>query len=554
MKKFLILICIIFALALSLRVIGIASYPVGFTQDEAGIGYDAYSLALTGRDQWGKAWPLTLRSFGDFKLPLYSYITIPSVYFLGLTEFSVRLPGAILGSLAVVATYLMVAQMTKRKDFGLISALFLATSPWHISLSRGAFEANLTTFFIPLGVWAFLVGIEKPRFMILAAVSFGLNLFSYHSARFFTPGLVLVLLASHWSQLKRDLLGRYKWAVLILGVFGFLAVFSMFAGGAKRGLDITIIYPTDRWAALADRRYAAILGGAPEIVARVVSNKVIYVFDLFSKNYLSYFSSTYLFTQGTSEWSYGMIPGVGVLYFFEVLFVVSALISFARRKGFKNMGFIILWLLIAPIPAALTKGPGFAGTRAAVMMPAVQIISAWGALFLFDFIKEKYSKVWAKVFAFSLFAFLTISLAGFLENYRYQAPVKASGSMQYGMRELVATIDSIEGGFDEVVLSRTLSVPNIWVQFYNKVDPRKVQEASSSWLSYEEQGVQYLDQITKYSLGKYTFGDIVIRELRGRKALVVGRPSEFPRNTRPIATIRYLNGEVAFILVNANGL
>ena len=554
MKKLLILICLIFTLALSLRIIGIASYPIGFTQDEAGIGYDAYSLALTGKDQWGQSWPLILRSFGDFKLPLYSYITIPSVYFLGLTEFSVRLPGAILGSLAVVATYLMVAQMTKRKDLGLLSALFLATSPWHISLSRGAFEANLTTFFIPLGVWAFLKGIEKPRFMMLSAVSFGLNLFSYHSARFFTPGLVLILLVSHWSQIKSDLLSRYKWAALVLGVFGFLAAFSMFAGGAKRGLDITIFNPTDGWAALADRRYAAILGGAPEFVARVVSNKAIYVFDLFSKNYFSYFSSTYLFTQGASEWSYGMIPGVGVLYLFEVLLLFAAVISFARRKGFKSMGLIILWLLIAPIPAALTKGAGFAGTRAAVMMPAVQIISAWGALFLFDFIKEKYSKVWAKVFAFSLIALLATSLAGFLENYRYQAPVKASGSMQYGMRELIATIYSIEGGYDEVVLSRTLSVPNIWIQFYNKVDPRKVQEASAFWLDYEAQGVKYLDQKTKYTLGKYTFGDIVVRELSGRKALVVGRPSEFPKNTRPLGTIRYLNGEAAFILVNANGL
>ena len=554
MKKYIILICIIFALALALRVVGISSYPVGFTQDEAGIGYDAYSLALTGKDQWGKSWPLTLRSFGDFKLPLYSYIAVPSLSLLGLNEFSVRLPGAILGSLAVVATYLMVSKMTKRRDLGVLAALFLAVSPWHTALSRGAFEANLTTFFIPLGVWAFLEGVQRPRFMVLSAVSFGLNLFSYHSARFFTPVLVLILFASHWSYIKSEFVSRYKWSVLTFGLFGLLVAASMFGGGAKRGLDIIIVSPTDHWAAVADRRYTAIQGGSSEFVARAFSNKVTYVFDLFSKNYFSYFSSTYLFTEGAGDWGYGMIPGVGVLYLFEVFLVASALASYAKRQGFNKMGLIMLWLLVAPIPAALTKGPGYSGTRSAVMMPAIQIISAWGALYLFDFFKEKYSKAWARAFAFVLFAILTLSFASFSKNYRYYAPPNASRSMQYGMKQLMANINSMQGSYDQVVLSRTLSVPNIWVQFYNQVDPKEVQMASQSWLSYEKQGVKYLDQIHEYALGRYTFGDIVVNDLKGRNVLAVGRPYEFGKNVNPLATKTYLNGEAAFILVDANGL
>src|SRR3989304_30788 len=105
MKKYLILLSIIFTGALFLRVVGLSSYPAGFTQDEAGLGYDAYSLLLTGKDQWGVSWPLILRSFGDFKMPLYSYLAIPSVYLFELNEFSVRFPNAILGSFAVLTTF-----------------------------------------------------------------------------------------------------------------------------------------------------------------------------------------------------------------------------------------------------------------------------------------------------------------------------------------------------------------------------------------------------------------------------------------------------------------
>ena len=561
MKKYLILLSFIFIGALLLRVVGISSFPVGFTQDEAGLGYDAYSLLLTGKDQWGKSLPLVLRSFGDFKMPLYSYLAIPSVYLLGLNEFSVRLPNAILGSLAVLTTFLMVSKITKRKELGLLSALFLAVSPWHIGLSRGAFEANLTTFFIPLGVWAFVTAIEKPRFMVLAAISFGLNLFSYHSARLFTPVLILVLVGSYLKELKQMgakvqgiILSKYKWGLLIFSVFLATAIFTMFTGGAKRGLDITIISPTDNWAAVADRRYEATLQGFPDFYARIFSNKVSYVFETFSKNYLSYFSSSFLFSEGAGEWSYGLIPGRGVLYVFEVIFVLAAIFSFAKKEGFNKMGLFLLWILISPIAAALTKGPGFAANRAAVMIPAIQVISVWGGVYLYEKLKGRYGNGLAKGFAWGVLIILLGSLAGFLEDYRYHAPLRASKAMQYGMRDIMATINSIEGNYEGVVLSRTLSVPNIWAQFYMQVDPSEVQDASRVWLRYEKLGIKYLDQLNEYSMAEFTFGDIVISDLKGMNYLVVGRPEEFPSHVAPLATFTYLDGAPSYILVDANEL
>jgi len=561
MKKYLILLSFIFIGALLLRVVGISSFPVGFTQDEAGLGYDAYSLLLTGKDQWGKSLPLVLRSFGDFKMPLYSYLAIPSVYLLGLNEFSVRLPNAILGSLAVLTTFLMVSKITKRKELGLLSALFLAVSPWHIGLSRGAFEANLTTFFIPLGVWAFVTAIEKPRFMVLAAISFGLNLFSYHSARLFTPVLILVLVGSYLKELKQMgakvqgiILSKYKWGLLIFSVFLATAIFTMFTGGAKRGLDITIISPTDNWAAVADRRYEATLQGFPDFYARIFSNKVSYVFETFSKNYLSYFSSSFLFSEGAGEWSYGLIPGRGVLYVFEVIFVLAAIFSFAKKEGFNKMGLFLLWILISPIAAALTKGPGFAANRVAVMIPAIQVTSVWGGVYLYEKLKGRYGNGLAKGFAWGVLIILLGSLAGFLEDYRYHAPLRASKAMQYGMKDIMATINSIEGNYEGVVLSRTLSVPNIWAQFYMQVDPSEVQDASRVWLRYEKLGIKYLDQLNEYSMAEFTFGDIVISDLKGMNYLVVGRPEEFPSHVAPLATFTYLDGAPSYILVDANEL
>ena len=115
------LLTIIVFFAFIVRVVSLSSFPIGFTQDEAALGYDAYSLLETGKDQWGEAFPLSFRSFGDFKMPLYTYLTAPSVHIFGLNVFAVRLPNALLGTLAVLATYLMVLELTKRKNFALIA-------------------------------------------------------------------------------------------------------------------------------------------------------------------------------------------------------------------------------------------------------------------------------------------------------------------------------------------------------------------------------------------------------------------------------------------------
>ena len=135
-----------------LRLAWLAKYPSGFTPDEAAFGYNAYSLLKTGRDEWGTTWWklffYNMRSFGDYKLPLYSYLAVPTVAWLGLSELSVRLPGAVLGTMSVIGVYYLAAELfTKR--IGILAALLLAISPWHIQLSRGAFEANLKLFFFP---------------------------------------------------------------------------------------------------------------------------------------------------------------------------------------------------------------------------------------------------------------------------------------------------------------------------------------------------------------------------------------------------------------------
>ena len=137
--------------------------------DELDVGYHAYSLWTTGRDYLGQKMPFYIHSFSEWRAPLLMYLTAPFVGVLGLNHWGVRLPPLILGIFNILLFYLLVKDLTKDENVGLITALILAITPWHIHYSRAAFEVTLLLFLILLGTLAFLK--EK---WFLAAVSLSL--------------------------------------------------------------------------------------------------------------------------------------------------------------------------------------------------------------------------------------------------------------------------------------------------------------------------------------------------------------------------------------------
>lgn len=99
MKNKVVLILLgILLVATFFRLFHLSVNPPSLTWDEVAWGYNAYSLGLDGKDEFGVFLPiLYLESFGDFKPPLYAYLDILPVKILGMTELAVRLPSAVAG-------------------------------------------------------------------------------------------------------------------------------------------------------------------------------------------------------------------------------------------------------------------------------------------------------------------------------------------------------------------------------------------------------------------------------------------------------------------------
>src|SRR3989344_8160968 len=107
------LLLLVILIAFILRFFDLGQIPRGLYQDETAIGYNAYSILSTGKDEWGKNFPLYFKSFGDYKLPVYMYFTVPSVKLFGLNAFAVRLPSALFGLATVCLVYFLVKELSK---------------------------------------------------------------------------------------------------------------------------------------------------------------------------------------------------------------------------------------------------------------------------------------------------------------------------------------------------------------------------------------------------------------------------------------------------------
>lgn len=160
-KSIRLLLGIIVVLAFFLRFYKITQIPPALNWDEASIGYNAYSILKTGRDEWNRPFPLHFKSYGEYKLPAQIYASIPGIAAFGLNELGVRITPVVYGTLTVVLLYFLTKALFGSELVALTASLLLAISPWHIQLTRASFESSFSVFWVVMGIWFLVKGFKN---------------------------------------------------------------------------------------------------------------------------------------------------------------------------------------------------------------------------------------------------------------------------------------------------------------------------------------------------------------------------------------------------------
>lgn len=501
-KKHLLLVSVIL-FGFILRIYMISTIPPGVNRDEAAIGYNAYSIIKTIRDEYGELLPLSFRSFGDWKLPLYIYSSIIPISFLGLNELSVRLISVFAGITTILLTYLITVNFffddEMRQKIGLLASFFAAVSPWSIHFSRVASEANLAVLLNCIGIYLFFTVKNNAKTIFLSAFFLALSLYSYHGSHVFIPllitGLFFILFKRYEGTGKKLI---FIVPLLIMGLIIYsktlvLADKTKISGLSPLSNDYTV--------------YDQINGERHEhintIVAKLIHNKTRLLFDTYAHGYLMSFSPEFLFFQGGANKQHN-IPGTGNLYPYQSILIIVGIYYILIRRNSKKI-FLLYWLAISPIAAAITKDAPHSARMLAVI-PVFDILTASGLICLLRLFKGKFNKI-----AILISILIVTVYAGFyFDNYFVHFPIKSSADWGFIYKDLVMKIEKDLPSYNEIKIDHPEFSPYIYYLFYTKYDPSKYQK---NVLRYpvDKEGYIHVHKLDKLTFKKIDWSDDMIK-------------------------------------------
>lgn len=468
---------VVLVLATFLRFWSLGNVPPSASLDEASIGYNAYSVLKTGGDEYGEFPFISQRGYDDFRRSTYLFLTIPFISLFGLNVVSVRLPAVILSILTVWATYHIVLLLfSKRSEFSsnvaLLASFLLAISPWHIYISRLGHESNACLAFLVFGVLFFLKGVNQNSFgkVLLSMIFFTLSMVSYYSGQAFIPLFVVGLffifrknLVSIITENKKNFISFFILLILIIPILG--TIFSREAIIRYQGTSILSPGATWQESHVRERLYNNAVQ-KNDLIKRIYYSEKIYSVKLLIKGYFSHFNIKWLFVNTGNEPF--KIPGLGLLYVWELPLIVVGIIYLLRMKeDQKSKKLIIYWFLIAPVSAALATGAPHA-MRSYNFLPTWQIFAAFGLAYLFYKMQE------FRILFFSAFVLLIlVSVSTFYKNYFVVFPKEQSSSFQYALGKSIDYVEKIKSKYKKIVFSNkeNLYQSYMYYLFHTNYDP-----------------------------------------------------------------------------------
>lgn len=371
-KKHLVFFILIIIIAGFLRFYQIGDVPFGLYPDEAINGNNAL-FALENKD---------FKIFyqeNNGREGLFINLIALSVKFFGNNPFAIRFVSAIIGLLTVVGIYFLTKELFKNTRWenqaefiALLSAFFLATSFWHLNFSRIGFRAIMAPLFLTWAFYFFLfifrenIGQGKKILAVaLGGISFGLGFHTYLGYRF--APLLLLIPAIFLRKIQKELPQPKNrlWRLFLLFIF------FIFIAGLPIGLYF-LENPQD------------FLGRAGQVSIFSAENPLKELVINVGKTIQQFW------WQGDSNWRHNYAGKPQLWWPIGILFAAGLFVS--GRNFFKTIpikekfvfSFLLSWFVLFLLPSILSSEGLPHALRSIVVLPAVMIFAAFGAVFIIN--------------------------------------------------------------------------------------------------------------------------------------------------------------------------
>lgn len=545
-KKEVFLLGLTLFLSILLRLVWIDTFPPAPYSDEVNQAYNAYSILKTGKDEHGNFLPVSLRSFGDWKPPLQTYLMIPSIALLGLNVLSLRLPNAVLGVLSVLLSFFLVKELfsnnSKKESLALLVAFLISISPWHLHQSRSAMLVMVSLFFTQLGLYFFLKFPKRKYYLFLSVVAFVLSFYSYYGMRLIIPLLGLYL----FIRYQKQLLNNKKFLIVnfTLGLFLILPLFIAYLREPNvvfgRVKNVSIFYDKGTKLKLGELLAQDLVVNIPYKLSPFYHNKpYLYAKDIL-KRFFEHLDGQFLFIRGDLASPF-LIPNMGVFYIVDGLLIVFGALLLLKNKE-HNTDLLFIWLIVSILPASLTFLTPTQNRTFNSLFP-FSIFIAYGLLYLLLMMKTRTRKL-LPPFILAIVVIYSFSLKFYLNNFYKILPLSFSREWLFGFKEVVEYINQ-HGNYSKVIFLPKTGMAYIYVLFYNQYPPQRYINEAQHEYSLDRFGFEHVKGFNKYTFLRKERSWEEIYHLIEKGELYIGREEEIPADFAK-EEIYYPDGKVAF--------
>ena len=559
-RKFILILLGIVILGTMIRI-----YRINNTSlfgDELDFGYQALSLVQTGNDYFGHTFPIYFQSLSEWKTSAFIYTISPFVAVFGITDLGIRLPSIIFGILSLVFIFLLTKELTGNNYIALISAFFLAITPWHIHYSRIGFEASEMFFTYIAGVYFFYKARKNHKLLLVSSFFFAISFIVYRTQLIFVPFTLLLLIwifrKELWLVPKKTLF----FSAAILLVISLPYAYQTFFGPGSQRYSSLSIFNTEIMnnavgiSKLEDERYQK-PNALTQLSSKLFHNKYIYYSNIAVDNFLKSYSTDFLFISGDPN-PRENVPGTGELFKYQLIFLLVGLTFFVDKNILnKNKTVVLSWLIISPLASSLTRDGAYHATRLFMMLLPLSLIFSYGVYFIYMKFKTKLGR---KIYLSLLGVVSLIFLVNFLHIYFVHYPSVSEVWWQSGFKEAITAAVSEKNNFDGIIISSADEPAEIYFLAYSTYPPKKFQN-NLFQKRVNLKGFGEVSEIENYlfpdiGVGKdlYTLakdlqpGYLYLATAKEISLNLITEPERIPSNLKLIKAVTYPSGRPAYYL------
>lgn len=481
--------------------------------EEVALGYDAYSIAMTGKDHHGNSLPIVaFESFGDWKPSGYFYAIVPFIKLMGLSVLAVRLPSIIAGTLIVFfigwLVYLFTDQFKedKRRKLSIISMLLASISPWLIQFSRAGWEVNLATLSVVAGVAFGWKAVDRKNkkasfwYLLVALLFFVDSMYVYHAARVVSPLLGLFLGIRYLIFNLKNKKDNKKLFIELISLGGILVLLLspfIVAWGSpvlgQRMAETTIF--SDLSIIERSNFFKGMYGNV--WWTRFAFHRFWFFSEVVVSQFFQHFSTSFLFIAGDTIARHSS-QYFGLFYPFEAIFLFIGSWVLLKKFSLEKKLFLLFWITIGVLPAAIST-PTPHALRILPIAPALIILLTIGFCRTYLFLIKEFHCFIPKLKIFKKYSLALLFIVGyslaFVSFYRHLLnvyPKQYGAEWQVGYEKMIKEVESLRKERPDlpVYITRQEGRPAMYYWFYTKTNPVLVQQADE--ISKQDQG-EYLE-------------------------------------------------------------